>query len=115
MLAAAVAVVLIGFAAMLLIAGRVVENRLDDRIATVNRDFDASLNRFRADVHKELDSRLPAAGAGAFPTPTPLPSATPTATTTPDAGTTATATASPTATATSQASPTATPPDGIRP
>jgi hypothetical protein len=99
MLAAAVAVVLIGFAAMLLIAGRIVENRVDDRIAEVNKDFDASLNRFRADVRKELDARLPPAGAGALPTPTPLPSATPTATTTPDAGTTATATASPKGTA----------------
>jgi type II secretory pathway pseudopilin PulG len=109
MLVAAVVIVLLGVAAMLLIAGRIVENRLDDRIATVNRDFDASLNRFRDDVRKELDARLPATGALPVPTATPFATPTPSATTTPDAGATATATAtaspkgtaSPTETATS--------------
>jgi hypothetical protein len=118
MLAAAVAVVLIGFAAMLLIAGRVVENRLDDRIATVNRDFDASLNRFRAEVKKELDARTAALGAGAaVPTPTPFaaPTPTPTPTASPEGDGAATPTATPTNTPSAQASPTATPTTALRP
>jgi hypothetical protein len=106
MLALTAAVVLIGMAAMLVIAGRIFEDRLDDRVEEVNRDFDASMNRFEADVRRELDARLPAAGTGgAVPTATPF--ATPTSTPTPEGD--ATATASPTATATTSASPSATP------
>src|SRR3954463_11588759 len=109
MLVTAVAVVLVGVALMLLIAGQIAQDRLDDRIAEVNQDFNQSLDRFRADVRKELDARIPAGGVGAAPIPTttPFPTATPTATATPDAG--ATVTASPTAQATKTASPSATP------
>src|SRR5215203_165309 len=112
----AVALVLVGVLAMFYIAGRILENRVDDRIEEVNKDFDASLNRFRDDVKKELDARLPAAGAGAgIPTATPFPTETPSPTTTPDAGTSPTATASPTATTTAEATPTETPRTEIKP
>jgi hypothetical protein len=115
MLAATVAVVLLGVAAMLVIAGRIAQDRLDSRIEKVDKDFNASLDRFRGDVRKELDSRLPAIGAGTTPIPTttPFPSSTPAPTTTPDAG--ATATATPSAAATSEAAPTETPRAEIRP
>ena len=113
----AVALVLVGVFAMFYVAGRILENRVDDRIEEVNKDFDASLNKFREDVKKELDARLPAAGAGgAIPTPTPFATETPTAT--PDTGTTTpteTPTASPTATTTAEATPTETPRSEIRP
>jgi hypothetical protein len=104
MLALAVAVVLLGFAAMLVIAGNILENKVDDRIAEINKDFDASLTKFRADVTKELDARIPAGGTGTLPVPTPTPFATETPT--PDAGATATATATATAAPTETASPT---------
>ena len=113
MLAAAVAIVLIGVLAMFFIAGRILENRVDDRIEEVNKDFDASLNRFREDVKKELDARTPATGAGTVPTPTPLPTDTPTPTPTTDTTPSPTATPSPTTTA--EASPTETPTTEIRP
>jgi hypothetical protein len=109
MLAAAVAVVLLGVLVMFMIAGRILENRVDDRIEQVNKDFDASLNRFREDVRKELDARLPPGGTVPTPTTTPLPTETPSPT--PDAGTTATPTNTPSATA----SPTETPSAEIRP
>jgi hypothetical protein len=100
MLALAVAVVLLGSAAMLVIAGNILENKVNDRIAEINKDFNTSLNAFRAEVTKELDARIPPGGAGTVPVPTstPFPTATPSAT--PDAGATATATAAPTETAT---------------
>ena len=113
MLAAAVAVVLVGVLVMFFIAGRILEHRVDDRIEEVNKDFDASLNRFREDVKKELDARAPATGAATPPTATPFPTPTPEPTTTPDADTSPTATASPTTTA--EASPTETPTTEIRP
>ncbi|HEY6888639.1 MAG TPA: hypothetical protein VI300_12695 [Solirubrobacter sp.] len=106
MLVVAVAVVLISMVVLFVIAGQIAQHRVDDRIEQINKDFDASLNKFRVDVQKELDARLPAAGAGvptAVPTTTPFP--TPTPTTTPGA----TTTAEPTVTATKTASPTATP------
>jgi hypothetical protein len=83
MLALTAVVVLAGVAAMLIVGAHMVNQRLDKRVADVQQQFDASLNRFRADVNKELDARLPAAGAvtpvpSAVPTPTPSPSATPT-------------------------------------
>jgi hypothetical protein len=115
MLVTAVAVVLICVALMLVIAGQIAQDRLDDRVSEVTKNFDASLERFRADVRKELDARIPAGGLGAAPVPTSTPFATetPTPTTTPDAG--ATVTASPTAEATETASPTATPSPTIGP
>jgi type II secretory pathway pseudopilin PulG len=71
-------VVLLGVAAMLAVGGRIAENRLDDRVEEVTKDFDASLNRFREDVRRELDAR--AAQGGVAPvTPTPTPLATPSA------------------------------------
>ena len=112
----AVALVLIGVLVMFFVAGRILENRVDDRIEEVNKDFDASLNRFREDVKKELDARIPATGAGAgIPTATPFPTETPSPTTTPDAGTSPTATASPTATTTAEATPTESPRTEIKP
>ena len=112
----AVALVLIGVLVMFFVAGRILENRVDDRIEEVNKDFDASLNRFREDVKKELDARIPATGAGAgIPTAPPFPTETPSPTTTPDAGTSPTATASPTATTTAEATPTETPRTEIKP
>ena len=113
MLAAAVAIVLVGVLVMFFIAGRILEHRVDDRIEEVNKDFDASLNRFRQDVTKELDARIPATGAGTAPTPTPFPSDTPTPAPTTDTTPTPTATPSPTTTA--GATPTETPTTEIRP
>jgi type II secretory pathway pseudopilin PulG len=111
MLVVAAVVVLLGVLVMFVIAGRILEDRVDDRIEEVNKDFDASLNRFEEDVRRELDARLPEGGAGAVPTPTPTPLATetptPTPTATPDTGTTATPT--PTDTPSPTASPTQTP------
>jgi hypothetical protein len=104
MLALTAVVVLAGVAAMLIVGAHMVNQRLDRRVADVQQQFDASLNRFRADVNKELDARLPAAGAvtpvpSAVPTPTPSPSATPTpapsSTATPRPSATPTPTATP--------------------
>jgi hypothetical protein len=109
MLVVAVAVVLVGMAVLFVIAGQIAQHRVDDRIEQINKDFDTSLNKFRIDVQKELDARLPPAGAAGVPTavPTPTPFATETPTPTPTAE--ATTTAEPTVTATKTASPTATP------
>jgi hypothetical protein len=111
---AAIAVVL-AMAAILFIASRIIEDKIDDRVETINKDFDTSLKRFRDDVRKELDARLPAGGA--IPSITPLPSATPTPTPTVEGQTTpsptATVTASPTTT--TEATPTETPREEIRP
>ena len=98
MLVATALVVLVGMAAMLAIAGRIAEDRLNDRVEEVNKDFDASLNRFREDVRRELDTRAPqgTGGVGA-PTPTPFPTPTPEPTATPegDGAATPTPTSSP--------------------
>jgi hypothetical protein len=115
MLALAVAVVLVGFAAMLVIAGNILENKVDDRIAEINKDFDASLNKFRADVTKELDARLPAGGTGGLPVPTSTPFPTATPSSTPEAGATATATATASPTETASPTDTATPTPTIGP
>jgi type II secretory pathway pseudopilin PulG len=91
-------VVLLGVAAMLAVGGRIAENRLDDRVDEVTKDFDASLNRFREDVRRELDARAAQGGvAPVTPTPTVAPLETPTPTPTPegDGGTIPTPTASP--------------------
>src|SRR3954468_5003130 len=78
MLALTAVIVLLGVAVMLAIGGRIIEDRVDDRIAEVNRDFDASLNRFREDVKKELDARAGSLGATTgIPTPTVVPTPTP--------------------------------------
>jgi hypothetical protein len=109
MLALTALVVLLGVAVLLAIGGRIIEDRVDDRIAEVNKDFDASLNRFREDVKKELDARAGSlGGAGAVPTATPVPTPTPTPSPEGD-GTTATPTPSPTATPSAAATPTETP------
>jgi type II secretory pathway pseudopilin PulG len=101
MLVATALVVLVGVAVMFAIAGRIAEDRLDERVEEVNKDFDASLNRFRDEVRRELAARTPAGTGGVggvtptptpFATPTPEPTAapegdgaaTPTPTTTPD-------------------------------
>jgi hypothetical protein len=74
-------VVLLGVAAMLAVGGRIAENRLDDRVDEVTKDFDASLNRFREDVRRELDARASQGGiAPVTPTPTPFVTPSPEAT-----------------------------------
>jgi hypothetical protein len=93
MLVVSVLVVLVAVAAMLVVGGRIAENRLDDRVDEVTKDFDASLNRFREDVRRELDARAGQGGISPVtPTPTPFPTPTPGATETPtpegDGGTT---------------------------
>jgi hypothetical protein len=117
MLVAASAVVLIGVALMLQIGGRIYEDRLDDRVQDVTKEFDQSLQKFRDDVRKELDARLPAAGTGAVPAPTteatPFPTETPSAEPTTEATPFPTETASPTTTA--EATPTESPHTEVRP
>jgi cytoskeletal protein RodZ len=99
MLAAAVAVTLLGVLVMLLIFGNHVNDEIDQRADKIERQFN--------DIQKEIDQRLPPAGAAptatAFPTPTPSPSAT--------ASPTETATASPSASPTATPSATNTPAD----
>jgi outer membrane murein-binding lipoprotein Lpp len=98
-------VVLAGVLGMLVVAGNILDQRLDDRVAGVQKQFDTSLERLRQDVRKELDARIPAGGVTPVPTveasptpspegeetvtPTPTPSASPgaSATPTPDEGT----------------------------
>jgi hypothetical protein len=109
MLALTAAIVLLVVGVMFVIAGRIIEDRVDDRIAEVNKDFDASLNRFRDDVKKELDAR--AGSLGAVPTPTAFPTPTPS----PETDSTETPTPTPTPTPSAEASPTATPTAEIRP
>jgi hypothetical protein len=118
MLVVAAIAVLIGMAAMLVVAGTIIENKIDDRVQEVNRDFDKSLNDFRSDVRKELDARLPAGGGTTpVPTTTPFPTETPTPAPTTEGETTPspapTETASPSTT--SEATPTETPRTEIRP
>jgi hypothetical protein len=115
MLALTAAVVLLGVGVMLVIGGRIIEDRVDDRIAEVNQDFDASLNRFRDDVKKELDARAGSLGAAGAAIPTPTPLATPTPTASPEGDGAATPTATPTDTPSAETSPTATPTTEIRP
>jgi hypothetical protein len=79
MLVVSVAVVLVAVAAMLAIGGRIMEDRLDQRVDDVTKEFDASLNRFRQDVKRELDAYGAAQGGagGLTPTPTPFPTPSP--------------------------------------
>jgi hypothetical protein len=111
MLALTAVIVLLGVAAMLVIGGRIIEDRVDDRIAEVNKDFDASLNRFRDDVKKELDAR---AGSTGLPTATPFPAPTAAPTASPE-GAEPTATPTPTPTKTPSAGATPTPTTTIGP
>jgi len=95
MLAGAVVITLAGVAALLIVVGTHVENQVDDRVETIQREFD--------DIRTEIDQRLP---AGGIPSVTPVPSVAPTAV--PSETPSATETVSPTETATATASPTAT-------
>ncbi len=104
MLALTAAIVLLGVAVMLAIGGRIIEDRTDDRIAEIQKDFDASLNRFREDVKKELDARAGSTGLPPAATPLPAPTAAPTAS--PEEGSSETPT--PTETPSAEASPTPT-------
>jgi len=93
MLAAAVAVTLLGVLVMLLIFGRHVNDEFDKRATKVENEFN--------DIRREIDQRLPPAGA--VPTTTAFPTAAPTAVPT------ETATVAPTTTPSPTASPTETP------
>jgi cytoskeletal protein RodZ len=96
MLAAAVAVTLLGVFVMLLIFGNRVNDEFDKRATKVENEFN--------DIRREIDQRLPPAGVvpttTAFPTPTPSPAPTETPTPTPTPSPAATATTTPSATAT---------------
>src|ERR1700754_3230374 len=100
LLAAAVVVTLLGVLVMLVIFGNRVNDEVNQRSDKIEREFN--------DIRKEIDQRLPPAGAvpttTAFPTATATPVPTETATTTPTP--TPTATPSPTATATATSTPT---------
>ena len=100
MLAAAVAVTLLGVLIMLLIFGRHVNDEVNQRADKIEREFN--------DIRKEIDQRLPPAGAvptaTAFPAPTPSPAPTEAPTTTPTPS--ATATPKPTDTPTPTSTPT---------
>jgi hypothetical protein len=100
MLALTALVVLAGVLVMLIVAGDMLDQRLDDRVADVQKQFDTSLGQMREDVRKELDARLPATGAV-----TPVP----TATVTPEGEGTQTPTPTPTASPTTTPGATATP------
>ncbi len=108
MLVVATLVVLVAMAVMLAVGGRIAENRFDDRVEEVQKDFDASLKRFGDEVRRELDARAVATPPpAATPTPTPVP------TTTPEGDETPTPSATPTSTPTDELP---TPePDEIRP
>jgi hypothetical protein len=92
MLAVAVLVTLGGMLAILLIVGNRVEKSVTDRADRIERQV--------SDIRREIDQRLPAAGAipSVTPFPSPLPTATPTET--PSPSSTASPTATPSATTT---------------
>jgi hypothetical protein len=93
MLALTAAIVLLGVALMLVIAGNELDRQLNDRVETIDKQMEANFNQIRTDVRKELDARVPpGAIGGAVPTPTPPP---PLATTSPTPSPSPTATASP--------------------
>jgi hypothetical protein len=100
MLAAAVAVTLLGVLIMLLIFTHHVNDEVDQRADKIEREFN--------DIRKEIDQRLPPAGAvptaTPFPTPTPSPAPTEAPTTTPTPS--ATETPKPTDTPTPTSTPT---------
>jgi hypothetical protein len=90
MLAIAVLVTLGGVLAILLIVGNRVEKSVADRADRIERQVN--------DIRREMDQRLPAAGAVPSVTPFPTPTATPTET--PSPSPTASPTATPSATST---------------
>jgi hypothetical protein len=90
MLAIAVLVTLGGVLAILLIVGNRVEKSVADRADRIERQVN--------DIRREMDQRLPAAGADPSVTPFPTPTATPTET--PSPSPTASPTATPSATST---------------
>ncbi len=93
LLAAAVVVTLLGVLLMLVVFGNRVNDEVNQRSDKIEREFN--------DIRKEIDQRLPPAGA--VPTATAFPTATPSAVPT------ETATTSPTPSATESATPTETP------
>jgi hypothetical protein len=63
MLAVFAAVVLGGVAALLVVAGDRTRDELDDRVTTVQRDFDRSVTSIEDNIRQELDQRLGSQGA----------------------------------------------------
>jgi len=53
-----------GVAAMLTAFGDRLENELDTRVTTVQRDLDQSVRQIGEDVQSEIDRRLPQSGLG---------------------------------------------------
>jgi hypothetical protein len=102
MLAAAVAVTLLGVLVMLVIFGHRVNDEVNQRSDKIEREFN--------DIRKEIDQRLPPAGVvpttTAFPTPAPSAAPTETATTTPTPSATESASPTPTSTPTATSTPT---------
>ena len=100
MLAAAVAVTLLGVLIMLLIFAHHVNDEVNRRADKIEQEFN--------DIRKEIDQRLPQTGAvptaTPFPTPTPSPAPTEAPTTTPTPS--ATQTPKPTGTPTPTSTPT---------
>ena len=100
MLAAAVAVTLLGVLIMLVIFAHHVNDEVNQRADKIEQEFN--------DIRREIDQRLPPAGAvptaTAFPAPTPSPAPTEAPTTTPTPS--ATATPKPTDTPTPTSTPT---------
>jgi hypothetical protein len=90
MLAIAVLVTLGGVLAILLIVGNRVEKSVADRADRIERQVN--------DIRREMDQRLPAAGAVPSVTPFPTPTATPTETPSPSPTATPSATSTPGAT-----------------
>ena len=93
MLAAAVLVTLAGVLVIMLVVGKRVEDHVNGRADQIEREFN--------DIRREIDQRLPPAGAVPSatplptPTPTPTPSSTPTPSPSPSATPSATDTPSP--------------------
>ena len=99
-------IVIVGL--MFVFAGNQLDRRLDERVGEVQKEFDASLNKFREDVRKELDARGAGGGAVDGGIATPFPTATAFPTPTVDPGVTPTPTSEPTTTPDETATPTAT-------
>src|SRR4051812_2812572 len=102
LLATAVVVTLLGVLVMLVVFGHRVNDEVNTRSDKIEREFN--------DIRKEIDQRLPPAGAvpttTAFPTPTPSAAPTETATAAPTATPSPTASAEPSSTPTATSTPT---------